>query len=393
MVNEALVQYIKNTLEKGYTDEQLRTYLIQSGYQQTDVDEAFSALKPQTPSKEKISKKTILMIIAIVVSLGVVIAVGFILFSGNGGEEIEEADLTFSIKVNTKTINPGEMVGFKLNANNRGGGSTGVTIENQIIDSAGSVVLTDSDFFYVSGSINKPYNMQIPTDLEEGTYTIKTKATYNEEATEKSASFTVSKEKSKETDTGKETSKEETCYDGIKNQGETGADCGGPCLACEESAGCENCEDNDECTTDSCVNNTCVNEVKTPCCGNNKCEEGENHTTCSSDCEGMPKEYEERAKITEVLDSVGEVAKTDLDEAWEICNDLNESTDKDSCYFNVATSVDDAQICSEIEGISRADECYLAYASKIQDYSVCPSIQNNDLRNTCTQFEQLYKVA
>jgi len=53
---------------------------------------------------------------------------------------------------------------------------------------------------------------------------------------------------------------------------------------------CANCDDNNKCTQDVCnegTNYECKYKVITPCCGNDKCEEGENSGTCSADCKAF----------------------------------------------------------------------------------------------------------
>jgi hypothetical protein len=45
-----------------------------------------------------------------------------------------------------------------------------------------------------------------------------------------------------------------SCYDGIQNQGESGIDCGGPCLRCNIGV---TCNSDSDCTTGAC-NTTCV---------------------------------------------------------------------------------------------------------------------------------------
>jgi len=68
-----------------------------------------------------------------------------------------------------------------------------------------------------------------------------------------------------------------------------------------------NCSDNDICTRDyfDYINETCVNEPITPCCGNGKCESGETYTICPSDC-----------KRPELKDLVLQLS--DLPESYEI---------------------------------------------------------------------------
>ncbi len=47
------------------------------------------------------------------------------------------------------------------------------------------------------------------------------------------------------------------------------------------------CDDDDRCTEDYCSNSTgfaCTHDTIVPCCGNNICEENENHSSCAADC-------------------------------------------------------------------------------------------------------------
>lgn len=61
MANETLIEYIKNTRELGYNDDQIRTKLLNSGWKREDIDEAIStkeiSLNPiDTTSFEKPEK-------------------------------------------------------------------------------------------------------------------------------------------------------------------------------------------------------------------------------------------------------------------------------------------------------------------------------------------------
>lgn len=50
------------------------------------------------------------------------------------------------------------------------------------------------------------------------------------------------------------------------------------------------CDDYDDCTKDHCsasTNYECQNEQIVPCCRNDKCEEGENYSTCRDDCQSI----------------------------------------------------------------------------------------------------------
>lgn len=55
MVNEQLMDWIKENQAKGYTLDQLRANMVQSGYQEADIQEAFNSIQstvatPNTPA-------------------------------------------------------------------------------------------------------------------------------------------------------------------------------------------------------------------------------------------------------------------------------------------------------------------------------------------------------
>lgn len=55
-----------------------------------------------------------------------------------------------------------------------------------------------------------------------------------------------------------------TCSDGVKNQGESDIDCGGPCLKCELGSYCDennDCEESADCINGRCVLNHCYNNL------------------------------------------------------------------------------------------------------------------------------------
>jgi uncharacterized protein (DUF1697 family) len=69
----------------------------------------------------------------------------------------------------------------------------------------------------------------------------------------------------------------------------------------------DSCDDSNICTTDYCSENTgyeCKHRVKTPCCGDSKCEEGEDFLSCSDDCE---REIDLNDQLVEVLDKNKEI--------------------------------------------------------------------------------------
>jgi len=68
-----------------------------------------------------------------------------------------------------------------------------------------------------------------------------------------------------------------TCGDGVRNEGETGTDCGGPCQPCEDDVGCG--------TNDDCIGQYCKNMVCTDHCTSGLKEADETDKDCGGkDC-------------------------------------------------------------------------------------------------------------
>ena len=68
MVNQQLLDYIKQQIQQGINSEQIKQSLLANGWQGADIEEAFSAIT-QTPvqPKKRWWKKIILIIISLIV--------------------------------------------------------------------------------------------------------------------------------------------------------------------------------------------------------------------------------------------------------------------------------------------------------------------------------------
>ncbi len=83
-----------------------------------------------------------------------------------------------------------------------------------------------------------------------------------------------------------------TCPDGTVAQNQAGC----PVNFCPST-----CNDGDSCTTDACgpeTNYECEHTPKVPCCGNGKCEVGEDEETCIQDCGACPADCDDNNLCT-----------------------------------------------------------------------------------------------
>ncbi len=113
MVNEQLVDYIKNEKSQGYSSQQLYDYLIQQGYNPNDIKEAIDYVeKPQTSSSPN-KKFTFIGVSAIIFIVVVVVSFWFLTnpICNNdlecGDDDINTLDVC---------INPSERISKCLNA-------------------------------------------------------------------------------------------------------------------------------------------------------------------------------------------------------------------------------------------------------------------------------------
>ncbi len=90
MPNQKLVEYIKTSLDKNITEDQIRENLSQAGWPKEEIESAFSSLEnsspevplPETKSSNKKEKSTPVIVI-VIIALSVLVVLGiFGLFSG-----------------------------------------------------------------------------------------------------------------------------------------------------------------------------------------------------------------------------------------------------------------------------------------------------------------------
>ena len=69
MVNQQLLDYIKQQSQQGINNEQIKQSLLANGWQNTDIEEAFGAPQIPTQPKKRHWKKFVLITIGVIVIL------------------------------------------------------------------------------------------------------------------------------------------------------------------------------------------------------------------------------------------------------------------------------------------------------------------------------------
>jgi hypothetical protein len=412
MANPGLVRYIEDALSRGAELDDVRTQLLQQGYNHFEIDSSINYLL-NSPREVKhtihFSKSAVIAMVSILLA----IVLTTYLVGQLTGSKPPSRLLDFETKALTSTVRPGEVLSYQVRLFNMGNAKRyDVTINSEVVGEDGKIAASKDDTFAVETRTTEAMQIEIPHSLTPGTYTLKSRAHYAQGEAVSSFQFQVYQE-----------SAEATCFDGIKNEGEIGIDCGGPCKTCagcgdgkknqdekgidcggpcktdccangfrdielEETGvdcggqckacktGCVNCDDNNPCTKDSCVGKDCGHEPIVPCCGNYICERGESFNNCATDCTAPQQE------VGTIIEKAKAMSNSNLDAAVKTCRSLREDTDKDSCLESVATATNQTSVCASITSIARRDACYVN-AAMAGDFSVCNKIENDYLRKNC----------
>jgi len=395
LANQAIVQWLRQYLQQGYDLATLKQTLIHHGYSERDIDAAVRAIYGnEVRHTIHLSKTTTALVLAILFTI--VIAGGALFYF------LQPNNPTQLMDIRTEIINANLKAGEKLNFN----------VE---LSSLGSAKRYDVDIRYtiekdnriitfkeetVGIETSKSYRtfITMPIDSKPGSYILRTVASYNNQVARAASSFNIYEE-----------SIEPTCYDNLKNQGETDVDCGGPCPACKLQP---TCNDNDICTEDKLVNGRCKFTPITPCCGDAICDKSEVND-CLADCPsddpfaGMTtweklNAIKELAKTNDIaavqycdsfdskvqkekcLDNVGRSSKKD-----SYCRQITDERTREECIIEVAKDTKTPNLCADVTKESRRDRCYIHFAKSGIDYSVCEKISDYYLGQLCNSMKTL----
>jgi hypothetical protein len=437
MINQQLIQYIMQSLQQGYDYNSIRTYLIQNGWPQQDIDETIFYVQQQfnypSPSNQimqspdykipthhntvvHLSNQTMIVIGGSVAVISIIIVLMFTLFGGSSNDKL----LDNKIHLSETRFEQGKSISFSNIVIDKGKKKRyDITSKYKIIrNSDMKIMKTGEKTTAIEGTISIPYN--IPTDESWifGAYIVEIDIIYGGHTfAPAKESFEIIPRKEKD-----------TCKDNVISGDETDIDCGGSCPKCEEEKTCKidadcktglcndnictikiqkdpnnnnlnntgndinndnnksisedickDCDDNNPCTEDFCIEGNCINKEIFPCCGNSICEGEEDKDSCPTDCAEKTIYTTEAELRTKAED----LAKEDHIKAAKFCQTLEQINQKDHCFYVVAYSSEKMDICKYIEKSTKADTCYMKFISQNKDYGSCHYIQSDHLRSAC----------
>lgn len=395
MVTQQLIDYILQARRAGYDINTVRSYLIQNGWDPQTVDAAISqATSPQqSHTTIHVSNTTLMGIGAVILVVGFSFILANYLFSEDENDTKYLLDYTISLV--TEEITPGESLLFTNSIANMGNIQRyDVFLDYQVIsESDGRLIARWNETKEVSG-LNS-YAVKKRLEAPPGRYKVHGVITYaGDMKAESSAQFTVEESATgpscsdgirnqgeEEADCGGPCEPCPTCDDGVKNQDEEDIDCGGPCEPCITDD-CGDCNDLDPCTEDLCIDSVCTYKPVTPCCGNSICE-GDENNTCRRDCGG------EEPSAQEIMKEAEEIAEENHVKAAEYCEDIEDVKKRDVCFQTVAVTSEKADVCDLINTSSTRDLCYMKHIREKQDYSYCEKLNNKNLREACISMREI----
>jgi len=204
---ETLVDYIRDLLTRGYDINSVRTYLINSGYDPTQVDQAISAAYAavqapsavpvaQQPAEVKhvieFSKTTILAILGAVLSVIFLGILGYKLL----GTSVPAELLDVNVDALDDEVAPGEDLDFIVNLDNLGAKKRyDVSLKYEVRDVETDQLITLSrETVALETKQSTQAKIKIPSDVKSGEYSLYVTASYQSQSAEASFFFRVIKD-------------------------------------------------------------------------------------------------------------------------------------------------------------------------------------------------------
>ncbi len=351
MVNYTLVEYIKK-YRSIYPVDKLKSYLVQQGYNEAEVNSAIKVAGGAESSKLKISLTTIFFVLTILV----ILVLGYYVFTllTEKGPEI-----SLSLKPSSLgSVEQGSQVFFTSVIDTKVDEEVRVTLVYELLDSSKKVQNTKTQTIDVVRSASISDSLLVPINLNPGDYTMR--ATINYEGYSQIKSFPVEVKKKKDLP---------------------------PRIIPERNASLETCQggcdDFNSCTKDECVKGQCISTNIAPCCGNNICETPlETNLNCVGDC----KPKEEASKVEEIKTNAVTSASTNPKESLKKCLQIADAETADNCLFDSYRESPSIDFCRSISNLEKKDACINDYSIKKHDSSACKEIVDDLTRTACLRF-------
>ncbi len=356
MVKKELKDFIKENLERGYSKEHIKRYLIKAGYPTKEVEKAL---------RYSNSPAQLILVIGVLVVIFVVAIILMFQFLKTAPEK-PEAEISVAA-VGKTTVMPGDALTTLISLTNVGTAKLfEVMLTFALVDEQGRVVEeAGKKNVTVATVATLPQSVEVPE--EPGNYTLRVGAEYAGDYKISEITFMVVAPTETE-------------------------------IKCPPT-----CEDFDVCTSDYCIEEEgiCAHEIIQPCCGNLICEAGESYETCSFDCpkpigDLSPEEITgfdinslTKRKLLEFIKNESLKNPANPVRAARYCNAIEKTDLKDSCFYQIAGVTNQSRYCGYVSDVVSKDNCYMNYVINKRDFEVCSKIIDNFKKETCQTLKEL----
>ena len=341
MVDPTLIQFIRQYLQQGYDLGTIQQHLVQQGYPLIEVQEAVSVIygSPHVKHTIDISKKTIILTVAVSLLLVVGVIVGLQIFSG-GSTPPTLLDLKVSTTI--EELDPGDTLVFQYEATQTGSKKRfDFQLEHTLLDTRNRKITSIQEEVAVETKVSGVGNIKIPSDILGGRYILKSVASYDGKTATARLEFNVKGE-------------------GSENSG------AGESIGVEEDISPEPI-DTDDGQEDVIEIPDESEEVIVPV---------------------IPKPSVPVSSSNAVIQDAILASTTDVNKAGKLCDDISELRSRDSCFEKIAEQAQQTSLCASIQSNSKRDTCYMNFAIE-GDFSVCPKVQNPYLKRSCDSLAAL----
>ena len=346
MFSKSLASFIKEQIREGHDLNSVRKYLVSYGYNSKDVEDTVSSLYKGNKPINKV-----VIIIGIVMLIIIIVSASFLIFKPKK-KVVKEDELSINLELKDKEVAAGEVLKFNLDVSSITTKNYVLKTEYRVLYKTSALTKDSKDIEFSKRSLTQE-SIKLPDKIKPGDYILEVKVFYEGKVESVKKPFSV--------------------------KGESGVEESEPVIAEECPA---SCDDGNECTEDSCGENTgfeCVNKVIKPCCGNSNCEKGETEVNCEDDCkEEVTEEVQiedfEGLTIWEKIEEIKKLSVVDLEKAEDFCNGITQESYKDQCFVNMAEGTKDVKYCELVEEDRTVDNCFSTVAELTKDKSICKDV-------------------
>jgi hypothetical protein len=265
-----------------------------------------------------------------------------------------------------------------------------ITLISRLLDKNDNTLLSKEETIAISTSASHHRTIQLPSNIQPGSYVLKVFANYEDKVATSSFSFDVTQKASPTV----------SCNDGVRNQDETNIDCGGVCTSVNGVYWYDNACHSTPKTGPQPPTGTCSDGMR---------NQDETNIDCGGACASVNGAYwydyachktsktttpttPDKPSVQEIIIQASAAAVNNPEQAKSICMQLETSSDKDTCFEKIAEISKQKEYCELIVDTNTRDLCYKPFFFEYKDFTVCEKLTDPESRKACEQLREIQKI-